>query len=62
MTPEQVAELQNATQATNQWLIDTLVKDGKYNWQAFGNQDAVAPGPTPVFLSPSFLYSTYIVV
>jgi len=51
MNMAQVADLQFATQEANQWLIDSLVKLGKYNWQAFGNQDGVAPGPNAGYCS-----------
>ena len=44
-TNAEVAELQYATQATNNALVYALVAEGKYMWQAFGNQDGVAPGP-----------------
>jgi hypothetical protein len=44
MTAQEVADLQFATQATNQALIDALVAAGKYNWQAWGAQDGVGGG------------------
>ena len=46
MTDAQLAELQYSTMATNQLLIEALVQNGKYNWQAFGSEDGVNGGPT----------------
>jgi hypothetical protein len=43
---DELANLQYATQATNQLLIEELVVAGKYNWQAFGNSDSIPKGPT----------------
>ena len=31
---------------TNQRLIDTLIENGKYDWQAFGHSDGIGPGVT----------------
>lgn len=45
MSNSEVAKLQFDTQATNQMLIDILVKAGKYSWQAFGQGDTVLHGP-----------------
>jgi len=45
MTAKQLANLQLATQATHQYLLDNLVVSGKYNWQGFGAGDAVVKGP-----------------
>jgi hypothetical protein len=39
-----LAELQFATQATNQRLIEAAIASGKYVWQAFGAQDDVGGG------------------
>eukprot|EP01084_Bolivina_argentea_P303780 524569_1 len=44
LSSEEVADIQKATQQTNQRLIDALIDAGKYNWQAFGHQDTVGPG------------------
>ncbi len=44
MNASDVAEVQFMTQLANAQLIDTLVAQGKYNWQAFGSQDGVGPG------------------
>jgi hypothetical protein len=46
MTDAELASLQWTTQATNQLLIETLVAQGKYDWQAFGAEDGVQGGPT----------------
>jgi hypothetical protein len=44
LTVQDLADLQYATQATNNALIYALVASGKYMWAAFGNQDGVAQG------------------
>jgi hypothetical protein len=44
ISSEIVAELQYATQAVNQRLIEATVAAGKYVWAAFGAQDGVGPG------------------
>ena len=46
LTEREVATLQYVTQETNAALIAAAVKAGKYVWQAFGNSDGAAPGPT----------------
>jgi hypothetical protein len=46
MTDAQLAQLQYATLATNMLLIEALVPNQKYNWQAFGAEDGVNAGPT----------------
>ena len=46
LSPAQVAELQNATNAFVQAAIETLASSGKYIWQAFAAQDGVWGGPT----------------
>lgn len=43
MNASDLAELQYATQAAHARLVDALVAAGKYNWQAFGDQDGVGP-------------------
>ena len=46
MTNAELASLQWATQAASSALIETLVAQGKYNWQAFGAEDGVQGGPS----------------
>lgn len=43
---EEVTAIQKATQDTSQRLIEALVAQKKYNWQAFGAQDGVGPAPS----------------
>jgi hypothetical protein len=44
LTAQEVTDIQFATQAANQRLIDLAVAAGKYVWQAFGAQDGVGQG------------------
>lgn len=46
MSDSDLAALRFATQSTSQTLINTLVKAGKYNWQAFGSHDTSSPAPS----------------
>jgi hypothetical protein len=46
LTPEDVAVLQNATNAFVQLAIAALAASGKYVWQAFGAQDGVSGAPS----------------
>ena len=46
MTDAQLAELQYATLATNMLMIEALVPNQKFNWQAFGAEDGVNGGPS----------------
>lgn len=46
MTDAQLAQLQYATLATNMLMIEALVPNSKYNWQAFGAEDGVNGGPS----------------
>jgi hypothetical protein len=44
MTDAQLAQLQYATLATNMLMIESLVPQQRYNWQAFGAEDGVNGG------------------
>jgi len=46
LSNQEVAEIQQATQSTNQQLITSLIKSGKYLWQAFSSEDGVGPAPS----------------
>ena len=42
LTDSEVAAIQTATQSAWQQMLDVLVPQMGYNWQAFGDQDGVA--------------------
>jgi len=46
ISPQEANEIQQATQIAVQNLIDTLIENGKYVYQAFSAEDDVGPAPT----------------
>jgi hypothetical protein len=46
LTDAEVQDIKISAGKAGQKVINTLIKLGKYNWQAFGAYDWVGPGPT----------------